>query len=175
MCATGCAGSGPAAGSCHRPPLRSSPVAGRNVPWNPWRALRERDHIDLVMTDLRAGDAIHATDGECSVILLGRHLDSAGRNAALAHELVHDERGGGAHMCGMPSSWAPVVAREEQAVEREVARRLVPADALATYVFTIADLGGTITVNDVAERFNVPQAVAELAMTMLLEERRKAS
>ncbi len=54
----------------------------------------------------------------------------------MAHELVHDERGGGVTAAGMPREWGPVVAREERRVDAEVARRLLPVAERACELLT---------------------------------------
>lgn len=82
----------------------------------------------------------------------------------LAHELVHDERGGGCDAPGMPTTWDAVVARDEHVVEREVARWLIPFEELLAFIDRRcgAELG--VTVWEVAEEFDVPDYVAERAL-----------
>lgn len=84
--------------------------------WNPWRTLRRRPDITLELVRLRApqtAGVIHAT----RTILLDPRIGQRHRNDAVAHELVHLERG-------------PAVVgfevHEERAVEEETARRLIP-------------------------------------------------
>lgn len=135
--------------------------------WNPWRALRAREHITLDFETLPAstGGAFIATwpDGDVNIVL-DPQLDRRERAAALAHELVHEERGGGCTSVGMPPGWAAVVRRDERQVEAEVARRLVPGDELRAFVdrMTLSELGGA-TARDIAEHFDVPEEVAVLA------------
>lgn len=138
--------------------------------WNPWRALRGRRHIDLHMDPIarRAGGGLYATDGEFAVIFLDPDLTQVERNAVLAHELVHDERGGGAAFSGMPSQWAAVVARDEAAVDREVAARLVPRDELLDVLDDLVDVLGGVTARDIAEVFDVPVDVARVALAALV-------
>jgi hypothetical protein len=102
-----------------------------------------------------------------AAILLDRRLSQTERRCALAHELVHDERGGGVATAGMPESWRPVAAREESIVDNEVARRLVPLDQLRLAVDDLAELGMGSTALDVALAFDVTPAVAERALRML--------
>jgi len=102
----------------------------------------------------RGGDAVIAVDVD---------LDPVERNAVLAHELVHDERGGGIDASYMPPGWDAVVAREEDLVEREVARRLVPAAELTTFLALREELGEPVMVSDVADEFGVPPWVAARA------------
>lgn len=103
------------------------------------------------------GGAIVST-GEGFVVILDSRLRQAERRAALAHELVHAERG------VLPRS-APehVRAKEEKAVRREVAERLVPDTELAAFVRRCLTLDMSVTAEDVAEEFSVPLEVAELA------------
>jgi hypothetical protein len=136
------------------------------VSWNPWRELRRRTHIVFRLAVLpdSAGGAVYWPRAGRAAIIIDPRLSRVDRNAALAHELVHDERGGGADHPGMPPSWAAVVARDEAAVDQEVARRLVPADELVKFceVMVLLDLG--VTAHEVAEHFEVPPAVAAAAL-----------
>ena len=137
--------------------------------WNPWRALRSRTHIVFrlaVLPDAAQG-AVYWPRGGRAAIIIDPRLPRAERNAALAHELVHDERGGGADHPGMPASWAPVVARDEAAVDQEVARRLVPPAELVRFCEVMALLDIGVTAHEVAEHFDVPPAVAGAALLQL--------
>ena len=59
----------------------------------------------------------------------------------------------------MPASWAPVVVRDEAAVDDEVARRLVPLDELMKFCEVAVLLGLGVTAFDVAENVDVPESV----------------
>lgn len=143
--------------------------------WRPWRALRERSEIEFALTDLPEGvRAIHATDGRHQAILVSRRLSPADRLAALAHELVHVERGGSGHRPGAPAPLAEAVALEEQRVDRIVARRLVPSERLLAFVDRRLTAHDRVTAADVAEEFDVPIDVAERAMTLARQEGRVA-
>ena len=63
--------------------------------WNPWRTLRSRSHIRFRLEALpdETGGAVYGKCGEDAAILIDRRLSQRDRAAALAHELVHDERG----------------------------------------------------------------------------------
>jgi hypothetical protein len=114
--------------------------------------LREREHLRFARRDLPGGvQGWYSADAE--VILIDRTLGRAERNAVLAHELVHQERGGGAGYAGQPATWDAVVAREERNVDIEVARRLVPPDELAAWVGSHSE---PVTAEMVAEHFDVP-------------------
>ena len=152
--------------------MRVSPPRSRPLPhagvtgWNPWQALRSRSHIVFRFDPIAqlAGGAVYARRGERAAIVMDPRLDTVERRAWLAHELVHDERGGGCAWPDMPTQWAAVVAREEAAVERIVARRLIPRTELAAFVATQVDIEGHVTAAAVADRFEVPLALAELAL-----------
>ena len=104
---------------------------------NPWRELRRRTHILFQRRSLPDGVdgwISPGGEGEKTVIFVSDRLDYAGRRAVLVHELVHDERGGGAGWVGQPVTWDAVVVRDERAVDREVARRLIPVEELAALV-----------------------------------------
>jgi hypothetical protein len=138
--------------------------------WNPWAELRGRPELYVAILELRHGDAFYwpCPDGSkrCA-IGLGGHLDRVGRRCALAHELVHHERGGGCSWVGQPDTWSSVVARDEAAVDEEVARRLVPVGELAEMVAAVEDLGDGLEVWHVAEEFDVTAEVADRALRQL--------
>lgn len=81
---------------------------------HPWRLLRERDDLTLSVRDLGDDGPLGLTDG--STIILTTGLLQVERRCVLLHELIHLER-------GIPHS---ADVREEAAIEREVARRLIP-------------------------------------------------
>jgi Zn-dependent peptidase ImmA (M78 family) len=140
------------------------------VAWHPWRALRAREHLEVVVCDLPAGlRAVYASDGDDEAILLSRSLSRAERRAALAHELVHAERGGSGHAADAPDGWATVVAREEARVDDIVARRLVPLGSLRDLVERRAEVE-PITAEVAAGEFDVPAEVAARAMLALLRD-----
>lgn len=138
--------------------------------WHPWRELRRRDHLVLgfaVLPDELGGSVYWPRGGRAAVIIDPR-LPQRERRAALAHELVHDERGGGCDADCMPPAWDAVVAREEGRVAAEVARRLVPDDELRAFLrrLTESELGGA-TARDIADHFDVPEEVASTAARLL--------
>jgi len=133
--------------------------------WNPWRALRSRHHLQLVWATLEGAEGLFDPPG---FIWLDDRLGRRHRNAVLAHELIHDERRGGCDLAGMPASWSAVVARDEAAVDDEVARRLVPVGELADYCRGLVGLGLGVTAADVAEHFDVTDTVAERSVALLL-------
>lgn len=133
--------------------------------WRPWRDLRQQSNVAWALTDLPAifGGGLTATAGDHHVILIDRRLGQVERLAVLAHELVHLERGGTADCLD--------VAREERAVDRIVAGRLVPDDELEALVDVLVEVEGGVTAAMVAEAFGVPHGVAELACRRLAERR----
>lgn len=117
--------------------------------------LRARPHLQLRWADLPTGvRGLFVSDG---TIVLDVALNREQRNATLLHELIHAERG----VTGNART-------DERGVDDEVARRLVPLDELAA-LKEIAELNElTVDVWMVAERWDVPVAVAERAMRLLL-------
>lgn len=139
------------------------------IPWQTWRALRDRDHLLFHVGELpdATGGAVHVRRGEQVVVVIDPRLDRVERTCALAHELVHDERGGGCDHPTMPDTWRPVVAREERTVERITAERLVPTRALLEFCVARADAGLSLSATDVAEEFEVTEQVADQALMAL--------
>lgn len=126
--------------------------------WNPWRALRELEHARLGHVELPEGvEGMLVPYPDHPVILLDDGLTQVERNAALAHELVHLERG---WPCRAP--WA-----EEERVHDEVARRLVPLDQLHRWVVEREMADVPVDVWDVAEGWWVPEHVAGRALRLL--------
>lgn len=129
-------------------------------PWNPWRALRERNHIELRWANLPDGvrGAWWRENGH-AVIALAHRLRRRERNAVLAHELVHDER-----CIAYPPG---IIAKEEAIVDRIATRRLVPPDRLAELVDRRVEAGEPVTARVVADEFDVPLEVAERSLRLL--------
>lgn len=135
--------------------------------WNPWRAL----HGPWLKAKVRFDDLPDGVDAvSCPypgrpAIVIQRGLTQRERNVALAHELVHLERGGTCQAI----SW-----REERAVEDEVARRLVPLDELRRFVVDHERMGDHVHAWQVAEEWWVTEPVARRALELLLEQVRGA-
>lgn len=130
-------------------------VYGSGVAWNPWAELRRREDIVFRLTSVAAlaGGAAYYRRGDRVAIIIDPALHRVDRNAALAHELVHDELG-----------------PKESVVAKEVARRLVPLDQLARFVDAHLDIAEGVHVDDVADHFEVPAPVARRAMELLKED-----
>lgn len=90
----------------------------------------------------------------------------------MAHELVHDERGGGADLPGMPAQWQAIVARDEATCDRVAAVRLVPLELLSRFCDELAEFGQGVAPDDVCEEFDVPRWVAVAALEALVRYER---
>jgi hypothetical protein len=133
----------------------------------PWRALRERPEIEFLLCDLPDGvKAIYAQRGDDRAILVSRRLGAAERLAAVAHELAHDDRGGGCHHPDLPPLLRVATVREEARVQAIVADQLVPPTALAEFVERRSEVEHVVAWM-VAEEFGVPADVASLALDRL--------
>lgn len=132
----------------------------RRTRWNPWRALRDRPHLELYFTHLACEGLLTVEDGR-RVVLIDQELTATQRRCVLAHELIHDERG--LLYRGTP---AALVDKEERAVRLEVARRLVPPFELMSFVRRRATVG-PVMLATVADEFDVTPEVAELAMRIV--------
>lgn len=143
-------------------------------PWNPWAELRRRPHVTFSLaSELPAGTGggVYERRGRRSVILIDRALGRRERRVVLAHELIHDERSSTCRCEGMPGSWDPVIARDEARIDAEVAARLVPMHELERAARTAEDLGHVLSEADVAEGWDVTEAIARMAMEQLAEAR----
>lgn len=138
--------------------------------WRPWRALRERDHLTLEWARLDGcrGHITELGDGR-RLIVLDHRLGRVDRNAVLAHELIHDERG----ILFTDDTPPGIVRKEEALVDAETARRLVPVDELEPLVRARVLDGGCVEWRDVAEWFDVPQDVAERGLWLLEQRARR--
>lgn len=90
--------------------------------YHPWRALRDLAHVRLEWRDRLPNGDLGCTHHRLHLVLMARRQTQAERRCTIAHELVHLERGP-VHIYHQ--------AREEEAVEREAARRLISLEALA--------------------------------------------
>jgi len=89
--------------------------------YHPWRDARRRSHLAIeFVEDLPTGGRGHITG---DTIRVNRHMLADERRCTIAHELVHDER-------RIFPADRVLRAREEIAVERIAARRLIQLDQL---------------------------------------------
>lgn len=155
----------PTPGRRLHPPESGGPGSGR---WDPWRALAQRPHIELrrhPIAELTGGAMLIQVDG-LTVIVLHPDLDRVAQRCALAHELVHEERGGGCDRRDQPETWDPVAAREERKVDAIVAARLVPRAELRRLAASRVE-GPGLTASEVAESFEVSAHIAAVALRAL--------
>jgi hypothetical protein len=115
----------------------------------------------------RKGKELHA--------VIDPTLHPAQQRAVLTHELVHARRRpcpdrAGAHPC-----WNAVIRREEARVDVEVARQLVPTKRLRSLLITSAAAGEPVSAHTVAEVFDVPLPVAEVALACHMKRADTAS
>lgn len=95
-------------------------MSGMSI-YHPWRDARLREHLTIRFVDYLPAGVRGRIRGD--VVEVNRHMLGDERRCTIAHELVHDERR------IFPDD--PVLrAREELAVERIAARRLVALDQL---------------------------------------------
>ena len=138
-------------------------------PFDPWRAAEACDDLILARHSIAGlmGGGLHVTRRGLGVIVIDPALGGADQRAVLTHELIHHERGGAVERADAPPSWQSVVEREERAVDREVAHRLVPPDELDRLIAEGRSIGDGVAAADVAARFEVPIWVASLALDRL--------
>ncbi|MFA9432907.1 MULTISPECIES: hypothetical protein [unclassified Egicoccus] len=131
--------------------------------WDPAREF-EQQHPDVLVEyvdglPVATGGAVRYRDRHGTVVLIDRRLTGPARRDALAHELVHHQRDGGA-AGGEHPRFRPDRIREEQRVARITAERLVPTLDLQRYCDLHADLGHGVCPDDVAREFEVTWPVA---------------
>lgn len=150
----------------------------RSGRWSPWAAAGAIPNLEIRVADLpdETGGGVLRRSRDRVYIFLDRSLSQAERRCVLAHELVHLERGTNARCSWHAPMWSAVVAREELAVDRIVATRLVPLDELRTLVERITGCDRGVTPLDVEDEFEVdgPTAVTALHELKIREARRIA-
>lgn len=127
--------------------------------WNPWRALRASPELEFALVHLpaKAGGALYMPQPDgWAAILVDVSAGRVERNALLAHELCHHELGGG----------------KEAVVHRRVAERLVPVDELRAFIRAqLSPEREGVTLLEIAEEFDVTEAVARRAVDLLHDGR----
>ena len=138
--------------------------------WDVWAAVEARDGLvfgTAPLPEVTGGGLFWPADP--AVIVIDDRLEEPERREVLAHELVHHERGSVRH-AGQSGEWHVVVAREEGAVNDEVARRLVPRSQLIEHVRGQMALGEGTSPVEVAETFAVSPRLARRALALLYQE-----
>ncbi|HXH58429.1 ImmA/IrrE family metallo-endopeptidase [Iamia sp.] len=136
-------------------------MAGVAERWNPWRALRENEHLSLVFADLGEGRGRIEDHGDGTrTIYLDASLSRTERSAVLGHEVVHGEL----DLLWTDDTPDHVVSRGERRVDQIVAERLVPADELAALIDRLVGIDVGVSSAEVAEHFDVPELVARRAL-----------
>lgn len=102
-------------------------------------------------------------------ITIDSRLTQCERRAVLAHELVHEER----DILFDDDTPLGIIRKEEAWVEAETTRRLVPIDELDLLVRQAVLDDQSVSWRDVADWFDVPRDVAEMAMLQLQRRARR--
>lgn len=89
---------------------------------HPWRRFRAESHWRLSFAHL-PGDVVGTTNHTTKTVTLDRRLTQAERRCTIAHEVEHIRR-------GPPPADPVLAAREEEAIDRAVARQLICIRAL---------------------------------------------
>jgi hypothetical protein len=132
--------------------------------WNPWRELRGRRHLDLTWGYLSNGRGrIEERPRGRRRITLHPTLPRRERSEVLGHELLHDEY----DLLWPPGTPRALVQKGEVFIDRENARRSVPREALIGYLGRRAAAEMPVTVEDVAEEFDVTDDLARQALQLL--------
>lgn len=136
----------------------------------PTEPIDVEDHVELVDMPVPGLLALYARQGDDWVVLVDRRLSPAERALAVAHELVHHERGGGCHHPDMPAAWHAVVRRDEHAVERTVVVRAAPMAALRGLVRARVRSGQTVEAQEVAAELDLPVELTRRALELVRDE-----
>jgi hypothetical protein len=127
-------------------------------PWNPWRALRDLDAVELWFAPLDGCRGLWVRSGGRDAIYLEETLGRRERREVLAHELVHVERG-----LGHPDVCPLLTEKDEAAVWREALRRLAPDDVILR-LRRRAEEGEPVTLDDLADELDLsPDGARRLA------------
>lgn len=133
--------------------------------WNPWRELRERrSSVELWFAPLDGVRGLWTCDGDREDIYLDERLGRRERREVLAHELVHGER-----RIGHGAATEATMEREEQMVWRSAMVRLVPPVEVLAFVRRRLS-AGPVTVDDLAEEFDLSHDGVRLLIRVLREE-----
>lgn len=134
----------------------------------PWEEADRRPGVEVRLTLLpdECGGAVLERRPERCWILLDLRRSPVEQRCLLAHELTHLDRG--SMRCdASPATWGPVVAREEDAVNAEVADWLVGPFDLWTLVGDMVAEERDVTTREIAEHYQVTRDVARTALARL--------
>lgn len=152
-------------------PQRNEPARAHEPPRcrDPWCQLERRSHIVFARRPLPAGLlGVYGLRGERAAIVLDTRLDERDERCVLMHELVHDDR-----QDTLPHRDASdeEIGAEEQLVDAEAARHLVPADRLAELLDAVRALPWSTDdlVPVVCAAFDVNERCARIALADRLE------
>jgi hypothetical protein len=133
------------------------------TPYDPWHDVSHNWPDVQVVIEPMFGDLLGVVRDDGRLIALRAGTSAAQRRCTLAHELVHLERG--LFGCG------PWSQREETLVHAEVARRLLPLDALRA---GIRALGLVDDLSALAHELNVDSETLQLRLARLDRDERRA-
>lgn len=144
-------------------------MSAPTAPYDPWPVVEARADLTVAWTPVARymGGGFTVRRRGHTIIALDPDLPVVHRRAALTHELVHDERGGVHDPTDGPEAWGAVVAREERAVDREVARRLAPRPTVLDAVRRLLVDDGSVTARTLADELELPEHLAALALDEL--------
>jgi len=128
-------------------------------PFHPYAALREHPDWTLLMADLPPGEQGRWYDRQ-RVVVLARGLTQRERRCAVAHELVHAERGDDHTACGR------VALRQEQHADAEASRRLITREDLVDALLWTGDEG------ELADVLHVDVHMVQVRLRAMTEEER---
>jgi hypothetical protein len=139
----------------------------------PWAEAERRPGVQVreVLLPTECGGAAVQRRGDHIWVLIDQLGSPVEQRCRLAHELVHLDRGSSLRCRWSPTTWDVVVAREEQRVDEEVARWLVPDRALWELVGAMVAAGEDVTTVAIAEHFQVTRPLARLALERLARAR----
>jgi hypothetical protein len=149
----------------------------RRSMWGELRAEADAEGVVVVVCCLpaEAQPGLYWPRVDGFYILVHDELDEPERSIVLAHELEHHRRGGGADAAGMPPMWAACVARDEEAVDKAVARRAVPLNDLREILAACEAFDHGVTAAEIAGDYGVTRDVAARAMRLVLEDEERSS
>lgn len=163
----------PASNHSPSPSDRPQPPATPADGWDPEDATRDPDRVRVVEDPVAAimgGAFVLHRDG-IHLIVVDPSLHPWLRRVAMAHEMVHVERGI-VDCAETPAGWDALVEREEVRVREEVTDRLAPPPAVDAFVAQCLAAGEPVVLDEFAAPFQLPEDVAALALRRAATRRR---